>query len=129
MVDEDFSGNAVVVDEEALLAAMGDDWETVRAIVRTYKRALVAYRMDLRRAVDARDIKAVHEVAHKLKGSLASLRAPAGRGVAEQLESAAREGRAEPLEALSDQLLLEMERVELFFEADRFIEPAEPSRT
>lgn len=112
-----------VVDERALLAAMGNDWDTVRAIVRTYKRALVSYRAELQRAIGDNDAAPVREIAHKLKGALANLRAPKARAAAEALEAVAKACRSDRFAELSQELLSEMVAVERFFEAPRFREP------
>ena len=118
-----------VVDEAALLSAMANDWDTVCAIVRTYNRALVAYRQDLQNAVANGDPKVVHEIAHKLKGSLANLRAPRARVLAEQLEREAKAGVATNFSALSRVLLEEMDAVQVFFRAERFLrQPDDPER-
>ncbi len=115
--------NTDVVDEQALLAAMGNDWDTVRAIVRTYKRALVSYRTDLQRVIGEGDAALVREIAHKLKGALANLRAPKARAAAEALEAAAKTGQSDRFAELSQNLLSHMAAVESFFEAPRFREP------
>ncbi|MCG5053052.1 MAG: Hpt domain-containing protein [Myxococcales bacterium] len=110
-----------IVDEAALLDAMGGDWETVHAVVRTFTRALKAYRLELSETVARGEPKAIREVAHKLKGTLANLRAPSARAFAEALELAAQEGRTQEFAALGASLLSSMGAVERVLSTERFL--------
>lgn len=107
----------MVVDEEALYEAMGQDEDTVRAVVATFLRALDAYQAELEACLADGGSQAVREVAHKLKGALANLRANEARAYAEALEMAAKESRNADFASLAVALSKGMRDVRFFFQA------------
>lgn len=106
----------MVVDDEALLEAMGNDPATVTAVVSTFLRALAAYEIELRASLESDQSALVREIAHKLKGALGNLRAPQATADATALENAARAGLGAELPALSHALLVSMAEVKKHFE-------------
>lgn len=106
----------MVVDDEALLDAMGNDPATVTAVVSTFLRALAAYEIELRSSLTSDQSASVREVAHKLKGALGNLRAPQATADATALENAARAGLGAELPALSHALIASMAEVRKHFE-------------
>jgi HPt (histidine-containing phosphotransfer) domain-containing protein len=107
----------MVVDDEALLEAMGNDEETVQAVVATFLRALNAYEAELLRCVASGADAQVTEVAHKLKGALSNLRASQATESAAALEHAAKSGRSNEIAGLASALTLRMAEVRRHFEA------------
>lgn len=116
----------MVVDDEELLQAMGNDWETVQAVVRTFLRALDAYQVELQACLAANSVVSVRETAHKLKGALSSLRAPEACADATALESAALEGRNDELPGLALVLLNSMSEVRQHFLNPKYQAPSPP---
>ena len=106
----------MVVDDEALLEAMGNDEETVQAVVGTFLRALDAYESELKTLVARGQSNEVLEVAHKLKGALLNLRAPQATQAAAALEHAGKGGRSNEFPGLASVLSLRMAEVRRHFE-------------
>jgi|GEM_PF-5491528 len=106
----------MVVDDEALLEAMGNDEETVQAVVATFLRALNAYEAELFNCVASGANDDVREVAHKLKGALSNLRASQATESAAALEHAAKSGRSNEFSGLTSALSQRMTEVRQHFE-------------
>ena len=116
----------MVVDDDELLQAMGNDRETVQAVVRTFLRALDAYQTELQACLAANSVVSVRETAHKLKGALSSLRAPEACADATALESAALDGRSDELPGLALVLLNSMSEVREHFASPKYRAPCPP---
>lgn len=94
-----------VFDRAGALKAFGKE-HILRATVEVFLSEAEGMRQKLRDAADGGDLA---ETAHWLKGGFAALYAPAARQAAEDLETAAREGRdTSPLVASLDQEMVRL---------------------
>jgi signal transduction histidine kinase/DNA-binding response OmpR family regulator/uncharacterized protein YdeI (BOF family) len=83
---------AAVFDFAELLECIEGDLEFAQSIVKGALNSFPAHLASLREAIDSNDPALLGDVAHKLKGSLASIRAEAASGAARALEETGRTG-------------------------------------
>ena len=80
------------IDREELLERLGGDRELIAEVVDLFVADRATLLGDIRRAISENDAKAAREVAHRLKGVLATLAASAATATAQRLEELARTG-------------------------------------
>lgn len=61
---------AQVIDEKELLARVGGDWDLLGELVRIFAKEYPGYLKDLDDAMDRQDGEALHNAAHRLKGTV-----------------------------------------------------------
>ncbi len=104
--------DGTVLDTQALLRRVDGDPALLTEIVGLYRGDSASLLTEIRDALASGAVESLERMAHRLKGSLATLGAEAAAEVARKLEQAAR--RADPAEAaaLFEALRQEMERLE-----------------
>jgi len=101
----------VTLDEREVLARLGHDKGLVREIATIYREKSPAWRVEIERALAARDGPALARAAHSLKGAVANFGAEPATLAAAALEEAARTGAGEAPERWRA-LLRELDRFE-----------------
>jgi PAS domain S-box-containing protein len=118
--------NKPTFDERAALSYTGGDRRLLKEVVRIFRADYPSSLRKIGRALQARDPEAVRLAAHSLKGSIATVGAPAARQVAAELEEAGRSSDFERASHAYTTLRQEIERLVNAFVAARLISP--PSR-
>jgi CheY-like chemotaxis protein/HPt (histidine-containing phosphotransfer) domain-containing protein len=81
-----------VFDERAALSYTAGDRELLKEVITLFRSDYPSSRRAIEHALQERDSEALRLAAHRLKGAIATLGAPAGRQAAAQLEATARAG-------------------------------------
>jgi HPt (histidine-containing phosphotransfer) domain-containing protein len=102
---------APVVDRVALLDRVGGDEDLLREIASLFLNEYPATLQEIRRAVGARDSKAVEQAAHSLKGSVANFGAPGATRAALRLETLGRKGQLDEAPLALNELLFEFQQL------------------
>ena len=102
------------VDEERFLFLMGGDDELVRRISELFLESCPVRLGELEEALQSGDAEGARYAAHGLKGSAANIAAERARGLAEELERAARESHLEAAGPALQDLKDELARVEAY---------------
>jgi signal transduction histidine kinase/DNA-binding response OmpR family regulator len=101
-----------VTERARLLERAGGDGALVDELVRLFEDDARRRLAEIREAVAKGDVEAVRRAAHTLKGSVANFTADGAFAAAKDLETAAREGRADDLGRLADALEREIAALE-----------------
>ena len=83
---------ASAIDRAEILDRLSGDRELIAEVVDLFVADRATLLGDLRRALSQNDAKATREAAHRMKGVLATLAAPAATATAQRLEELARQG-------------------------------------
>jgi PAS domain S-box-containing protein len=104
--------NATIFDEPAALAYTGGDRRLLKEVVQLFRADYPSSLRKIDRALQGRDPEALRLAAHRLKGAIATVGAPAARHVAAELEETARSQDFERAKHASAKLRHEIERLE-----------------
>jgi two-component system, sensor histidine kinase and response regulator len=104
--------HVAIFDESAALGYTGGDRELLAEVVTLFRADYPSSLRAIDRALRRRDPEAVRLAAHRLKGAIATVGAPAGRHAAAALEEAARAGDFERARTTHARLRQEIERLE-----------------
>jgi CheY-like chemotaxis protein/HPt (histidine-containing phosphotransfer) domain-containing protein len=110
-----------IFDETAALSYTGGDRRLLEDVVHLFRADYPSSLRQIDRAVQRRDPEALRLAAHRLKGSIATVGAPAARRVAADLEETARSQDFERARHASAKLRHEIERLESAFAGARLI--------
>lgn len=83
---------ATAIDRAEILDRLSGDQVLIAEVVDLFVADRATLLGDLRRALAQNDAKATREAAHRMKGVLATLAAPAATATAQRLEELARQG-------------------------------------
>jgi two-component system, sensor histidine kinase and response regulator len=111
--------NEAIFDERAALSYTGGDRRLLKEVVQLFRADYPSSLRKIHRALQGRDSEALRLAAHRLKGSIATVGAPAARQVAQELEET---GRSQDFERARDayaKLGQEIERLENAFAGAR----------
>jgi PAS domain S-box-containing protein len=111
--------NEAIFDERAALSYTGGDRRLLKEVVQLFRADYPSSLRKIQRALQGRDPEALRLAAHRLKGSIATVGAPAARQVAAELEET---GRSQDFERARDayaKLRQEIERLEHAFAGAR----------
>ncbi len=97
-------GTAFTVDLDALRAELDGNEEVVRDLCRVFSEDTPRLMKDLERALAEGELKLVHRIAHRLRGSIGVFHAPQVYDVAQQLEAAGGHGDAVGARRIFDEL-------------------------
>jgi HPt (histidine-containing phosphotransfer) domain-containing protein len=104
--------NQAIFDEHAALSYTGGDRRLLKEVIQLFRADYPSALRRINRALKGRDPEALRLAAHRLKGSIATVGAPAARQVAAELEEAARSQDFEPARHSYAKLRQEIERLE-----------------
>jgi len=104
--------NAAIFDEPAALSYTGGDRRLLKEVVQLFRTDYPSSLRRIDRALQARDAEALRLAAHRLKGSIATVGAPAARRVAAELEETARSQDFERARHAFGKLRHEIERLQ-----------------
>src|SRR5215471_2724638 len=104
--------NGAIFDEPAALSYTGGDRRLLKEVVQLFRADYPSSLRKIDRALRRRDPEAVRLAAHRLKGSIATVGAPAARQAASELEETARLQDFERARHASAKLRKEIERLE-----------------
>jgi CheY-like chemotaxis protein/HPt (histidine-containing phosphotransfer) domain-containing protein len=113
--------NEAIFDERAALSYTGGDRRLLKEVVQLFRADYPSSLRKIDRALQARDPEALRLAAHRLKGSIATVGAPAARQAAAELEETARSHDFERASQAYATLRLEIERLESAFAGARLI--------
>jgi HPt (histidine-containing phosphotransfer) domain-containing protein len=113
--------NDAIFDETAALSYTGGDRRLLEEVVQLFRADYPSSLRKIDRALQGRDPEALRLAAHRLKGSIATVGAPAARQVAADLEEAARSQDFERAGHAYAKLRHEIERLESAFAGARLI--------
>jgi HPt (histidine-containing phosphotransfer) domain-containing protein len=102
--------DADVWNRDAALGSVANNVQSLQRLVEAFVASWPESRDALRRAKAEGDVETIARLAHKLKGSLRLLAAPAASRAAEALERAARDAQAECTGDLVDELITAVDR-------------------
>ena len=121
-----------VFDEQAALGYTGGDRRLLKSIIALFRSDRAPSLRRIERAVRERDGEALRMAAHALKGSIATVGAPAGRAAAAELEQMGRANEFDDAERAFDRLREEIARLDRAFAAAGLVSrpgrPATPRR-
>jgi two-component system, sensor histidine kinase and response regulator len=106
-----------VFDERAALAYAGGDRRLLAEVIELFRSDYPSSQRQIDRAFRRRDSEALRMAAHRLKGAVATVGAPAGRQAAAELEQRARAGDFTGAERAYANLRTEIERLDEAFAA------------
>jgi HPt (histidine-containing phosphotransfer) domain-containing protein len=122
--------NDAIFDETAALSYTGGDRRLLKEVIQLFRADYPASLRKIDRALKGRDPEALRLTAHRLKGSIATVGAPAARRVAAELEETARAQDFERARHVYAKLRHEIERLESTFAGARLISHrSRPART
>jgi CheY-like chemotaxis protein len=113
--------NEAIFDERAALSYTGGDRRLLKEVVQLFRADYPSSLRRIDRALQGRDPEALRLAAHRLKGSIATVGAPAARQVAAELEETARSQDFERAGHAYAKLRHEIERLESAFAEARLI--------
>jgi two-component system, sensor histidine kinase and response regulator len=108
----DPEGDAAAVDRSALLASFGDDATLLREVVGVFLTDTPKQMAALDSAVARRDAPAIRSAAHALKGSVGLFSTAGAYESAQRLETLARDGVLDGIDAARDELTHQVRRLE-----------------
>jgi HPt (histidine-containing phosphotransfer) domain-containing protein len=111
--------NEAIFDERAALSYTGGDRALLKEVVQLFRADYPSSLRKIRRALQGRDPDALRLAAHRLKGSIATVGAPAARRVAQELEETGRSQDFERARRAYATLCEEIERLEHAFAGAR----------
>jgi CheY-like chemotaxis protein len=100
-----------VLDRKQLLERVGNDRRALAAIVRTFLADYPRQLTRIRRALAAKDARALRDAAHALKGAVSNFAAPSATQAAQRLQQIGDHGDLAGASAASDHLERQLERV------------------
>jgi PAS domain S-box-containing protein len=121
--------NEEIFDERAALSYTGGDRGLLKEVVQLFQADYPSSLRKIDRALQKRDPEALRLVAHRLKGSIATVGAPAARRAAAELEDTARSQDFERATHAYATLRREIERLENAFVGARLISPRSRRKT
>ncbi|HVH55940.1 MAG TPA: response regulator [Vicinamibacterales bacterium] len=104
--------NGAIFDERAALAHTGGDRLLLEQVVQLFRTDYPSALRTIESALERRDSEALRMAAHRLKGAIATLGAPAGRQAAAELEETARTENFEHAGQAYAKLCQEIDRLE-----------------
>jgi PAS domain S-box-containing protein len=113
--------NDAIFDETAALSYTGGDRRLLKEVVHLFRADYPSSLRKIERALQGRDPEALRLAAHRLKGSIATVGAPAARQVAAELEETARAQDFDRARTAYAKLRDEIERLERAFAGARLI--------
>jgi PAS domain S-box-containing protein len=125
--------NEAIFDERAALSYTGGDRRLLKEVIQLFRADYPSSLRKIDRAFQRRDPEALRLAAHRLKGSIATVGAPAARQAAAELEETARAQDFERARHAAATLRQEIERLESAFAGARLVphqsRRATPGRT
>ena len=113
-----------IFDERAALGYAGGDRKLLREVVTLFRADCPSSLRTIERAIGRRDAEALRLAAHRLKGAIATVGAPAGRHAAGELEATARGGDFESAGRAYARLREEIVRLDHAFDSAGIVRPS-----